>query len=272
MNHRIDPFSPTRLGRQELRNHIVMAPMTRSRAYGRGASPTEATARYYAARAGAGLIVTEGIQPSPIGQGYPDTPGLHSRTQVEAWRRVTHVVHEAGGVIYAQLMHTGRIAHPDNYPTPTTPVSASTVRAAGQIFTHRGQQDMVEPRSLSDAEVEQTITDFANAAQNAVTAGFDGVELHGANGYLLHQFLSTSANLRQDRWGGSIERRVRLPTAVVRAVADAIGPERTALRISPANPAGDIIESDHRASYQLLVKALNPIGLSYAPPGQAASS
>ncbi len=193
-------------------------------------------ATYYAQRATAGLIITEGIQPNAIGQGYPHTPGLHSNIQVEGWRAVTDAVHAAGGVIYAQLMHTGRMGHPSLFDEPTTPVGPSSVTPAGQVFTHDGLQDFVEPRELTDAEVHATIDDFATAAMNAISAGFDGVELHGANGYLLHQFLSTNANLRSDNWGGSAAKRAALTIAATRAVANAIGANRTAILDEQAHP------------------------------------
>ncbi|XRQ08631.1 alkene reductase [Actinomadura welshii] len=260
---RVSPFEGFEVGFGTLRNRVAMAPMTRSRAYGPDASPTPTMAEYYAQRAGAGLIVTEGIQPNRIGQGYPDTPGLHTETQVEAWRRVTEAVHRDGGRIVAQLMHTGRIGHPDNYPVPTTPVGPSAVRAEGQIFTRGGRRDFVEPVPLTSEQIRETIADFAAAARNAVAAGFDGVELHGANGYLLHQFLSTNANRREDEWGGPAENRIRLTVEAVQAVADAIGAQRTALRISPANPLNDIEERDHADTYRLLVDELDRLGLAY---------
>ncbi|MGH3501561.1 MAG: alkene reductase [Nocardioidaceae bacterium] len=256
-------FDPIAVGDQKLKNRIVMSPMTRSRAYGADTSPTDDVATYYAQRAGAGLIVTEGTQPNIVGQGYPNTPGLHSAVQVESWRKVTDAVHAGGGVIFAQLMHTGRIGHPSTYADPQAPVGPSAVRAEGQIFTAEGMQDFVIPRELTSAEIKETIADFAAAAQNAIAAGFDGVELHGANGYLLHQFLSTNANQRSDQWGGSPTNGVRLAVEATRAVADAIGPGRTALRLSPANPLNDIVEDDHRATYPLVLKALDDLGLAY---------
>lgn len=260
---RVNPFESVEVGFGTLKNRVVMAPMTRSRAYGPNASPTRLMAEYYAQRAGAGLIVTEGVQPSRIGQGYPDTPGLHSAAQVEAWRRVTGAVHDAGGKLVAQLMHTGRIGHPDNYVEPATPVGPSAVRAEGQIFTAGGLRDFVEPVPLTGEQIWETVGDFASAARNAIAAGFDGVELHGANGYLLHQFLSTNANRREDDWGGPAENRIRLTLEAVRAVAQEIGAERTALRISPANPLNDIEERNHAETYQLLVDELDDLGLAY---------
>lgn len=259
------PFAPVDVGDLRLRNRIVMAPMTRSRAYDTWATDDMAT--YYTQRAGAGLIITEGIQPSVIGQGYPATPGLHSAEQIESWRQVTGAVHAAGGAIVAQLMHTGRIGHPSTTKAvghgPLTPVGPSPVRAAGQVFTSSGPQDHVVPDELTDDEIAATIADFVAAARNAIAAGFDGVEIHSANGYLLHQFLATNANLRTDRWGGSPENRIRLAVEVTRAVADAIGAGRAGLRISPNNKLGDTVEDDYATTYPLLVSELNGLGLAY---------
>jgi N-ethylmaleimide reductase len=258
-------FEPVRLGRHTARNRVAMAPMTRSRAYGEGAGPTALTATYYAQRAGAGLIITEGTQPSAVGQGYPNTPGLHDQSQVAAWRPVTGAVHDRGGLIFAQLMHTGRIGHPSLYAPgrDLSPVGPSAVRAAGQVFTPAGPKDFVTPRALDADGIAETIADFTAAAANAIAAGFDGVELHGANGYLLHQFLSTNANRRGDEWGTTVDGRIRLTVEVARSVAAAIGADRLGLRISPANPFNDIVEDDHRATYLALVDALNPLGLAY---------
>ncbi|GGR40785.1 N-ethylmaleimide reductase [Nocardioides luteus] len=263
-------FEPITVGDLRLRNRIVMAPMTRSRAYDTRATDDMAT--YYAQRAGAGLIITEGIQPSPVGQGYPATPGLHTDEQVESWRPVTDAVHAEGGVIVAQLMHTGRIGHPSSTEAVgnggLVPVAPSPVRAAGQIFTPTGPQDHVVPRELDEVEIVATIADFADAARNAIAAGFDGVEIHGANGYLLHQFLATNANQRTDEWGGSPRNRIRLTVEIVRAVAEAIGAARTGLRISPNNKLGDTLEDDYAVTYPLLVSELDDLriggrGLAY---------
>src|SRR5690606_27292803 len=244
---------------------IVMAPMTRSRAFGTKA--TSDMAEYYSQRAGAGLIVTEGIQPSAVGQGYPATPGLHSAEQVDSWRQVTDAVHANGGRIVAQLMHTGRISHPSNAEAagngPLTPVAPSAVRAGGQIFTPTGRQDHAVPAALTEDGIRETIGDFASAARNAIAAGFDGVEVHGANGYLLHQFLATNANVRSDRWGGSPQNRIRFAVEVTRAVVDAIGAERTGIRLSPNNGLGDTVETDYATLYPLLVSELNALGLAY---------
>ncbi|MEE4491806.1 alkene reductase [Streptomyces sp. BE230] len=255
-------FDPFDLAGTQLANRIALAPMTRSRA-GEGGAPTELTAEYYAQRASAGLVITEGVQPSVVGQGYPSTPGLHSQEQVTGWRRVTDAVHAKGGTIFAQLMHTGRIGHPVLLPDGLTPVGASPVAAAGQVFTQEGPKDFVTPRELTGAEVRATIADFVTAARNAVDAGFDGVELHGANGYLIHQFLAPNSNLRTDEWGGSVEGRIRFAVETVRAVAAEIGAARTGIRISPGNPFNDIDEPAPAATYSALVQAIEPVGLAY---------
>jgi N-ethylmaleimide reductase len=257
------PFDPFQLGETQLANRIAMAPMTRSRAYGPEATPTELMATYYAQRATAGLIVTEGIQPSVVGQGYPDTPGLHTAEQVEAWRKVTDAVHDRGGVIFAQLMHTGRIGNADLLPGDLTPVGPSAVAADGQVYTREGPKPFPTPRPLSEAEILDTIADFVQAARNAIAAGFDGVELHGANGYLIHQFLSSNANRRTDGWGGTVEGRIRFAVEVTAAVAAAIGGDKVGLRISPGNPLHDIAEDDLELTYKSLVARIGDLGLAY---------
>ncbi|MFE2353683.1 alkene reductase [Streptomyces parvulus] len=259
-------FAPIEVAGRPLANRIVMAPMTRSRAYGRGATATELMAAYYGQRATAGLIVSEGIQPSPVGQGYPDTPGLHSPEQVDAWREVTDAVHAEGGVIFAQLMHTGRIGHPSLLPAGLHPVAPSPVAAKGQVFTHEGPRDFVTPRELDADGIAGTVADFAAAARNAITAGFDGVEIHGANGYLIHQFLSPGANRRTDGWGVDVAGRTRFGLEVAAAVAEAIGGHRTGFRISPGNPYNDIAEQDAadvEDTYTALVTRLGELDLAY---------
>lgn len=248
-------FDTVTVGKLTLPNRLVMAPMTRSRA-GEGGLATPLMAEYYRQRASAGLIVSEAIQPSVIGQGYVQTPGLHSAEQAESWRQVTDAVHEAGGRIIAQLMHVGRIGHPAFYPDGATPVAPSAVRADKQTFTGTEMLDLIEPRELTIAEISDTIADYVTAARNAIDAGFDGVEVHGANGYLVHQFLATNTNLRTDGYGGSVEGKIRFALEVVNAVAEAIGPERTGLRISPENPFNDIVETDAAQVYPELVRRL----------------
>ncbi|CAL9657599.1 alkene reductase [Streptomyces sp. enrichment culture] len=263
-------FEPYELSGLRLANRLVMAPMTRSRAHGPGQSPTPLMADYYTQRASAGLIVTEGVQPSRVGQGYPDTPGIHTAEQIAAWRRVTDAVHARGGVIFLQIMHTGRVGHPAL--TGLQPVGPSAVAAAGQVYTHEGPKDFVTPHELTDAEIHATIADYATAARNAVEAGFDGVELHGANGYLIHQFLAPNSNRRSDAWGGSPEKRTRFAVQTATAVADAIGADKVGFRLSPGNPYNDIDESgtaDTEATYTALVDALAPLNLAYLHQSEA---
>jgi N-ethylmaleimide reductase len=253
-------FSPFTLSGLQLPNRLVMAPMTRSRAYVDGI-PSSLTALYYAQRASAGLIITEGIQPSPAGKGYMNTPGLHTDEQVAGWREVTDAVHAAGGRIFAQIMHAGRIGHPDN--TGRLPVGPSVVQPATQIFTPNGMQDIPVPGELSVADIEEAIQDFAAASVRAIEAGFDGIELHGANGYLIHQFLSQNANLREDGFGGSVDGRIRFAVETARAAAKAIGASRVGIRISPGNGAGDLVEDDMHEVYPALVSALAEADLAY---------
>jgi N-ethylmaleimide reductase len=247
-------FEPITLGPLELRNRLFMAPMTRSRAP--GGLVTDLTAEYYAQRASAGLIITEGTQPSVLGQGYIDTPGLHSAEQVAAWRTVTDAVHAKGGRIFAQLMHSGRIGHPFLYPDGALPVAPSPIASGEQLFTGTEMVDHPVPRELTEAEVRAVVTEFADAARNAVAAGFDGVELHGANGYLIHQFLADGSNRRTDAYGGSITGRIRFAVEVAEAVASAIGAQRTGIRISPGNTFNNISQSDTEELYPELVRSL----------------
>ena len=258
----VTAFDPIQIGQLTLPNRIVMAPMTRSRAAGPGLA-TQLMARYYAQRASAGLIITEGVQPSVVGQGYPTTPGLHTVDQVMSWRAVTEAVHATGGRVYAQLLHTGRIGHPDLLPDGLMPVAPSAVAANGTVFTPHGMNALLTPRELSSAEIAATVHDFAEAARNAIDAGVDGVEVHGANGYLVHQFLSAATNLRRDEWGGPIPNRIQFAIEVVRGIADTIGAHRTALRISPRNSFNDMRESDAAATYFALVERLRPMALAY---------
>ncbi|NNN02519.1 MAG: alkene reductase [Acidimicrobiaceae bacterium] len=256
-------FTPVQVGSKVLKNRIVMAPMTRNRADNPGALPTELMALYYAQRASAGLIVTEGTQPSIVGQGYPNTPGLHSSEQVDAWRRVTEAVHAAGGVIFAQIMHSGRISHSDLHDGELMPLAPSAVAAEGQVFTTKGMQDFQVPVAMTEEDIHQTIEDFRHAAQNAIAAGFDGVEIHGANGYLLHQFLSDNANLRTDEWGATVEGHIKFVVEVTRAVVEAVGADHVGIRLSPANPFNSISESNIEATYTQLVSELATLNLAY---------
>lgn len=257
-------FETVRVGRWELPQRFVMAPLTRNRA-GEGMAPTELNATYYAQRAGAGLIVTEGTQPSAVGQGYPNTPGIHSAEQREGWSQVADAVHEQGGRIVLQLMHVGRIAHPDNKDGLPT-VAPSAVTAPGEIFTPTGPQPHTEPHALTEDEIPGVVQEFVDAARNAVDAGLDGVEVHSANGYLLHQFLAPNTNQRTDSYGGSPEARARMTVEVTRAIAAEIGADRVGIRISPGHAFNGIEETDEvdvRETYEALVDGIADLGLAY---------
>ncbi|MFI6486224.1 alkene reductase [Streptomyces sp. NPDC050564] len=245
-----------------LNHRLAMAPMTRDRSTPEGV-PTQMNAEYYAQRASMALIITEGTQPSADGQGYLLTPGIHTEEQFAGWRKVTDAVHAQGGKIFVQLMHVGRISHPDNTPHGRQPVAPSAVTPDGVMFTMSGPQAMPEPRPLTADEVAETVQDYRRAAAAAIAAGADGVEIHGANGYLIHQFLSSNANQRTDQYGGSIDNRIRFAIEVAAAVADEIGSERTGFRISPGNPFNDITEDDTESLYGALVSALAPLHLAY---------
>ncbi len=251
------------LHRPELRlpNRVAMAPMTRGRADDTTGVPHDLTARYYAQRAGAGLIISEGIWPSRTGKSGPGIPGIVTRQQIGAWRAVTKAVHEEGGRIFAQLWHAGRVSHPD--VLGRTPVAPSAVRQEGRIFAPGGWTDTVEPRALGEDEVGEIVDDFALAAGVAIEAGFDGVELHGANGYLIQQFLARNTNRREDRYGGSVAARLRFLLEVVAAVAAQIGAARVGLRISPGNPENDIREDDWKETYPRLLAELRRHELAY---------
>ena len=256
-------FTTIRVGRDTLPNRLVMAPMTRSRAQLDG-TPGDLAADYYAQRAGLGLIVTEGTQPSDDGQGYLATPGIYTPAHVAGWKKVTTAVHAKGGRIFIQLMHAGRISHPDNTPHHRQALAPSAVAPGSQMFTATGMQDIPPPRALTSEEIRQTIADFRHAARSAIEAGADGVEIHGANGYLVHQFLGANANLRTDQYGGSIENRARFAIEVARAIAEEIGADRTAIRLSPGNPMSTIEEgAEGPALYRHLVSELDKLGLAY---------
>ncbi len=257
-------FTPVRIGPWDLPHSFVMAPLTRNRA-GAGNAPTELNATYYGQRAGAGLIVTEGTAPSAVGQGYLNVPGLYTPEQVEGWRLVAEEVHRAGGRIVAQLMHAGRIAHRDNKGGAET-VSSSAVTAPGEMVTADGPKPHDEPRALKTEELPGVVADYVAASRNAVEAGLDGVEIHAANGYLLHQFLDPTINLREDAYGGTPQNRARFVVDVVSAVAEAIGAEKVGLRISPGhqfNGVGEEQGADLQATYRFLVDAVAPLGLAY---------
>ncbi|MFF5208377.1 alkene reductase [Streptosporangium sp. NPDC000396] len=247
-------FRPVELGALTLPNRIVMAPMTRSRAAADG-TPTPLMATYYAQRASAGLIITEGTHPSPAGRIGPAVPGLHTDEHQRGWARIADAVHEAGGHVFVQLMHAGRLAHP-GFLDGLHPVAPSPVRANTSVYTPDGRVDAVTPRELTDAQIRQIVDDFARASRRAIAAGLDGVEIHAANGYLLHQFLGDSSNLRTDAWGGDTAGRIRVVAEVVRVVAEAVGPDRVGLRISPGNRFGDLAERNPHEVYAALVREL----------------
>ena len=255
-----DLFAPVRLGSLELKNRFVMAPMTRNRA-GEGTAPTALNAEYYAQRAGAGLIVTEGTQPSAVGQGYPNTPGLHTDAQVAGWRLVADAVHARGGRIFAQLMHVGRIGHP--VITGLQPVAPSAITPDGEVFTQEGMKPFTEPRALETSELPGVVAEFVDASRRAVEAGLDGIELHSANGYLLHQFLADSTNVRTDAYGGSPANRARFVVEVATAVAGAIGADKVGIRVSPGGTFNAMVETEVEQTYAALVDGLAPLGLAY---------
>ena len=257
-------FEPTHLGPLSLRNRMVMSPMTRNRATAMNI-PTALMVEYYSQRASAGLIITEGTSPSPNGVGYPRIPGLWSQEQVEGWKPITAAVHAKGGRIFVQLMHTGRVGHPLNLPPGAELLAPSAVAADGQMNTDsQGLQSHPAPHAMTDAEVRHAIQEHVEAAKNAIAAGFDGVELHGANGYLLEQFLSPQTNQRTDAWGGSVEKRLTFVLEVTRAVAAAIGGERVGIRLSPYGVnAGMKPYPEIDETYTALVPRLATTGIQY---------
>jgi N-ethylmaleimide reductase len=256
-------LTPVRLGPYELKNRVVMAPMTRDRADNPELAPTAMHAEYYAQRASAGLIVTEGSQISPQGAGYIYTPGIHSAAQIKGWEQVTDAVHARGGRIFLQLWHVGYVSHPD-FHDGALPVSASAINPKTKVYTTAGLlKDTVASRALTAAEVKQVVKDFARGAENAMQAGFDGVEIHGANGYLIEQFLRDGSNLRSDEYGGSIPNRSRFLLEVVEAVSRAVGAERTGLRLSPAGTYNVPADSDTRGLYDYAIGKLSNLGLAY---------
>ena len=255
-------FESLKIGKLTLDNRIVYAPMTRSRADDLGVQPDYA-AEYYAQRASAGLIITEAVNVSAMAKGYVRTPGIYTDEQIESWRKVTDAVHAKGGKIFMQIFHTGRIALPDFLPDSAQPVAPSAVKADGQNYTDDGMKEFVEPRELTAKEIKETVGDYRRAARNAIDAGFDGVELHGANGYLVQQFLSTNVNRRTDEYGGSIENRARFLFEILEAMTAEIGGERTGVRLSPGGEFNDIKETDAAELYDYIVPKLNALGLAY---------
>jgi N-ethylmaleimide reductase len=256
-------FSPRMLGKMELKNRVVMAPMTRNRSPGN--SPADIVATYYAQRAEAGLIVTEGTSPSPNGLGYARIPGLFSSRQVRDWHRVTDAVHQAGGRIFVQLMHTGRVSHPLNMPAGTRILAPSPIALSGKMWTDaQGEQPYAVPAEMTEADIRMTIDEYVRSAELAIEAGFDGVELHGANGYLINQFLNTASNQRQDGWGGGGGNRIRFAVEIARQSAARIGKERVGMRLSPYGVFNEMaIDPTMDDTFGQLAVELDRIGLVY---------
>ena len=256
-------FTAYKLGSITLKNRIAMAPMTRSRAINN--VPNELMASYYAQRAGAGLIITEGVSPSPNGLGYARIPGAFSKEQTEGWKLISKAVHDLGGHIFMQLMHTGRITHSLNLPAGAKVVAPSAIAAAGDMWTDaEGMKPNDLPKALSAEELQNTKQEYVQASKNAIAAGLDGIELHGANGYLLEQFISPFSNKREDEYGGSIENRIRFVVETAAAVAKEIGKEKVGIRLSPYGAFNDMPAYDEiHETYTLLAKELNKIGIAY---------
>ena len=260
----VDLFGPYELGGITLKNRVVMSPLTRNRAIGH--VPNDLMATYYGQRAGAGLIITEGTSPSPNGLGYPRIPGIFSPEQIAGWAKVTAAVHQRGGRIFLQIMHTGRIGHPATIPAGAEIIGPSAIRSAGAIWTDatNAEEPYITPRAMNEDDIRHVIGEYEQAARNAIEAGFDGIELHGANGYLIDQFLNPSANQRDDEYGGTPERRNRFALEVAGAVVAAIGKERVGIRLSPYGVFNDqIIFDEIDEQYIALAKGLSALGLVY---------
>ncbi len=257
-----DLFSPVKVGPYELRNRIVMAPMTRCRAI-EGNVPNPIAATYYQQRATAGLIITEATQVAPEGQGYVSTPGIHSAAQTEGWKKITKAVHDVGGRIYLQLWHVGRISHSLYQPGHALPVAPSAIPMSGNVYTPEGMRPYETPRALDIAEIPGIVEKFRLGAKNALDAGFDGVEIHGANGYLIDQFLQDGTNKRTDSYGGPIENRARFLLDVTNAVLSVWGAERVGIRLSPNGTFHDMKDSDPEKTFSYVIRELNKLKLGY---------
>ncbi|AZB41410.1 alkene reductase [Bacillus sp. FJAT-42376] len=256
-------WTPIEIGRMKLSHRLAMAPMTRSRANSDG-TPNDLASVYYSQRASLGLLISEGAQPSDDGQGYLQTPGIYTESHIEGWRKVTDSVHEAGGHLFIQLMHVGRMSHPDNTPHHRQPLAPSAIAPGLEMFTGTGMKDIPIPREMSKEDIETTIDDFRKAAAAAIQAGADGVEIHGANGYLLQQFIAENSNKRSDEYGGSIENRARFAIEVTRAIVHEIGADRTGFRISPRIPLGGLDEGKSSTDlYRYLIPQLANLNLAY---------
>jgi len=255
-------FSEVQVGRYTLSNRMVMAPMTRSRSDDAGV-PSELVASYYAQRASAGLIISEGVFPVAPGKGYVRTPGIETTQQVAAWKKVTDAVHARGGRIFMQLMHCGRVSHPSLLPEGARPQAPSAIKAAGQTYTATGLQDFVIPHALTIAEIAEVVEGYRQSARRAIEAGFDGVELHAASGYLPEQFLSTGSNQRDDQYGGAVENRIRFVLEVLTAMVSEVGSDRVGIKISPEMNFNDIVDANPQETYTYLVNQLGDLKLAY---------
>ena len=258
----LDLFSPVKLGGIALKNRMVMAPLTRNRA-GAGGVPQAMNVTYYAQRASAGLIISEATPISAMAHGYPALPGIYTDEQVAGWKKVTDAVHAEGGKIVLQLWHVGRISHPSLLPNDAQPVAPSAITPNGKAFTYQGLVDYVQPRALDVSELPGIVADYVHATKSALLAGFDGVEIHAANGYLLDQFLRDGTNKREDNYGGNIENRTRLLLEVTKAVVAVAGADKVGIRISPVNPFNDMKDSNPQALFNYVVDALNQFNLAY---------
>ncbi len=258
----LDLFSPVSLGSIQLSNRIVMAPLTRNRA-GEHGVPQSINVTYYEQRASAGLIVTEATPISPMAHGYPALPGIYTDAQIAGWKKVTDAVHAKGGKIVIQLWHVGRISHPSLLPEGELPVAPSAIKPAGKAFTYQGLVDYVEPRALALNELPGIIADYVHATKAALVAGFDGVEIHAANGYLLDQFMRDGSNQRTDEYGGSVENRTRLLLEVTKAVVAVAGSDKVGVRLSPVNPFNDMRDSNPQALFNYVTASLNQFKLAY---------
>ena len=259
----LDLFSPITLGSISLKNRIIIAPLTRSRAPKDSGVPQAMNVTYYEQRATAGLIITEATPISAMGHGYPFLPGIYTDEQVEGWKKVVDAVHAKGSKMLLQLWHVGRISHPSLLPNNVLPVAPSAIKPAGQLYTYQGMVDFVEPRALDANELPAIVADYVHATKCALAAGFDGVEIHAANGYLLDQFLRDGTNKRGDNYGGSIENRLRLLLEVTAAVVAVAGSDKVGVRISPVNPFNDIEDSSPQALFNAVADSLNQFNLAY---------
>ncbi|WP_309499640.1 alkene reductase [Sulfurovum sp.] len=257
----MDLFSPIQIGKLSLKNRVFMAPLTRCRSVADNV-PNDLMATYYAQRASAGLIISEATQISTQGIGYPCTPGIHTEAQVEGWKKVTKAVHDKGGAIFLQLWHVGRISH-SAYHRGALPVAPSAIKPSGEVYTFEGMKEYETPRALEIDEIKEIVKDYARGAKNAIEAGFDGVEIHGANGYLIDEFLRDGTNIREDAYGGNIENRSRFLFEVIEAVVAEIGADKTGIRLSPSGTFNDMTDSDPQTHFTYVCEKLNDYGLAY---------